>query len=183
MEFGTLIWSKKKSFSIDQKRVGEHYLSVLTVRPAMYCMTRPDTGNIIMELNGMMCQEKQENVRLFLQEKESCLDYIQSIFAEKERKYQNAIQVLEEQDLPSVTQKLESLQKQYEQTKQKNETECTETRMKSIKELEKSIRKYRRKMEAMQNTIVMHQDTIKDFIMAKEYSLEQAKEVFAKYGA
>lgn len=183
MEFGTIVLSKKKSYSRDSVIINRNFLSVLTVTPAMYCMTRPDTGDVIMELNGMVCQEKPENISLFLEEKENCLAYVCSFFTKKEEKQKDAIPVLKEQDLPKAKQKLEELQTQYTQTKKKNETEYTETRAKSMKELEKSIRKFGRKIEAILNTISMHLEEIKKLEMEKDYSLEHAKEVFAKYGA
>lgn len=181
MEFGTIILSKKKSISNDSVIINRHFLTVLTVTPAMYCMTRPDTGNIIMELNGMLCEEKPENISLFLEEKENCLEYVGSYFTKRLKKEQNAICILEEEELPTVTNKLNSLQVQYEQTKKKNETEYTETREKSMKELEKSIRKYKRKIEAIQYAMNARKEDVKELKMAEEYSLEKAKEVFAEY--
>ncbi|MFF2531215.1 hypothetical protein ACFVS2_20145 [Brevibacillus sp. NPDC058079] len=177
MEFGTFVLSEKASIYSDSIRssVGNSSVEIHLLRLAKFIYQRPDTNEMILEVEGFLIQDKPENVYIF--NKDSVEYFKQKI---KSMMEQRIVKVDEEikgkRNMLGIVQTRDSeLQDKIDLLAERQEKEPTVGREKQIQGLLKNQRKIQRRMNALKTSIQEHQIRIENIRNEIELSLSMVE--------
>jgi hydroxymethylglutaryl-CoA reductase len=168
LEFGTLVLSEKASIYSDYKRT---YCNLYLLRLAKFIFQRPDTKQMILEVDGNLIQDKPENVYVYNQANVELF----------KKKIQNLMELQIEKINDEVRERLDKLehaqarvaeiQRQIDLLHERNQQEPTVGRQKQIQGLTKHQRRLQRRANALEKALSTHKERIAKIRKDMELSL------------